>query len=458
MTNRIYICDDEEGMCRYLRKLLSGHNYQVESFTGGKSLLVALANEEEVQGVLLLDVKMPDIDGLEILQQVRECSPQLAVVMMTGHGTIESAVAAMKLGAFDYLTKPFPQERLLALVEHCLERNRLREENRSLKQELRERIFPGTIIINSPAFRKIYDMALRVAETDTNVLVTGESGTGKELIAAAIHYQGLRSQQLFLAINCAALTETLLESQLFGHIKGAFTGAVQAQKGLLEEADSGTLFLDEIGELSLGLQAKLLRVLENGEFLPVGATRLKQSKVRFIAATNKDLEAEVRAGRFREDLFYRLNVVTLNLPPLRERPEDIEPMIPHFLQLARQKVGRPLSGLTAEALRALKNYHWPGNVRELQNVIERGAILCHGESIDLDALPLCFAEPDSDPAAALPDSFSLRDAERAQTIRALRRTGWNKSRAASLLGVTRKTLDKKIRDFELSPAKTGSGS
>ena len=454
MRNQIYICDDEDGMCRYLLKLLSGHGYQVKCFPAGKLLLEALASAEEVQGLLLLDVKMPEIDGVEVLQQVREQFPHLPVAMMTGHGTIESAVTAMKLGAFDYLTKPFPQERLLALVENCLERNQLREENRTLKQELRERIYPGTIIINSKAFRKVYNMALQVAATDSNVLVTGESGTGKELIAGAIHYHGLRSQQLFLAINCATLTETLLESQLFGHTKGAFTGAIQAQKGLLEEADSGTLFLDEIGELSLSMQAKLLRVLENGEFLPVGSTRPKKTNVRFIVATNKNLEEETRAGRFRKDLFYRINVVTLSLPPLRERPEDIESMIPHFLKLAAQKVGRQINGLTTEALQALQKYQWPGNVRELQNVIERGVILCHSEQIDLDALPIGLVEPVGSPDALPPNSFSLRDAELAQITRTLRQTGWNKSKAANLLGITRKTLDKKIRYFELTPTET----
>lgn len=453
MGNLIYICDDEDEMCHYLQKLLEGHNYQVECFYSGKTLLSALNCAEDVQGMLLLDVKMPDIDGQEVLQQVRERFPQLPVAMMTGHGTIESAVTSMKLGAFDYLTKPFPQERLLALVENCLERNLLREENRALKQELRERIYPDTIIINSQAFRDVYNLALRVAGTDSNVLVTGESGTGKELIAGTIHYHGLRHNKLFLAINCAALTETLLESQLFGHAKGAFTGASQAQKGLLEEANGGTLFLDEIGELSLNLQAKLLRALENGEFLPVGMTRPKQTNVRFIAATNKNLEEETRAGRFRDDLFYRLNVVTLHLPPLRERPEDIEPMIPHFLRLASKKVGRKINDLTPEALAALKKYHWPGNVRELQNVIERGAILCRGETIDLTALAISLTTPPGEEASVFLDSFSLRDAERAQVDRALAKTGWNKSQTANLLGVTRKTLDKKIREFELAPGR-----
>lgn len=451
MGSCIYICDDEKEMCSYLQKLLEGHGYQVESFSSGKTLLATLDRAEDVQGMLLLDMKMPDMDGQDVLNHVRERFPQLPVAMMTGHGTIESAVTSMKLGAFDYLIKPFPQERLLTLIENCLERKQLLDENRTLKQELRDRIYPDTIIIKSMAFRQIYQMALKVAGTDSNVLITGESGTGKELISGAIHYHGLRSDKLFLAINCAALTETLLESQLFGHAKGAFTGATQAQKGLLEETHGGTLFLDEIGELSLNLQAKLLRVIENGEFLPVGMTRPKKTNVRFIAATNKNLENETRAGRFREDLYYRLNVVTLNLPPLRERSEDIEQMVPHFLRLASEKIGRKISGLSPEALDAIRNYHWPGNVRELQNVIERGAILCSGEVIGLDSLPLSLTKPGIDSDSISINSFSLRDAECAQIDRALRRTGWHKSQAANLLGVTRKTLDKKIRDFDLSP-------
>lgn len=451
MTNWIYICDDEEEICIYLQKLLKGHGYQVECYSSGKTMLAAFNQAEEVRGLLLLDVKMPDMDGQEVLSHVRDQFPKLSIAMMTAHGTIESAVKSMKLGAFDYLIKPFSQERLLTLIKNSLECCQLREENLTLKQELRERIYPETIIIKSGAFREVYQMAVKVAGTDSNVLITGESGTGKELIAGGIHYHGLRSDKLFLAINCAALTETLLESQLFGHAKGAFTGATQSQKGLLEEADGGTLFLDEIGELSQNLQAKLLRVLENGEFLPVGMTRPKKANVRFIAATNKNLKEEVRAGRFREDLFYRLNVVNLILPPLRERPEDIEPMITHFLRLAMEKVGRKISGLTPEALSAMKKYRWPGNVRELQNVIERGVILSHKSIIDLDALPLDLTQSIPEASGVPLESFSLRDAEHFQIERALRQTGWHKSQAAALLGVTRKTLDKKIRDFELSP-------
>jgi two-component system response regulator HydG len=394
------------------------------------------------------------MDGLEVLRQVRSLRPELPVIMMTGHGTIDSAVEAMKVGAFDYLTKPFPQEKLFVLVRHCLERERLLEENSSLKREIRERTVPGPPIFRSAAFGEVYELALTVAESDASVLILGESGTGKELIAAAIHYASPRKNKRFLALNCAALTETLLESQLFGHVKGAFTGAVQAQKGLLEEAHEGTLFLDEIGDLSPMLQAKLLRVLQEGEFIPVGSTRTRQVDVRFLAATNKDLEAEVARGQFREDLFYRLNVIALHLPPLRERPEDIEPLALHFLGHISRKLRRPLKGLSPDALAAMQAYRWPGNVRELENVIERCAILGRGETITAARLPFRrVAGPPAVPGATpAPSALNLRETERGQVLRALQETAWNKSRAAQLLGVTRKTLDRKIKDFQLTQA------
>lgn len=448
----VYICDDESGICRYLQKMLNSGGYSAKSFTSGEDLLEELERDLPQQGLLLLDVKLADADGLEILRQVRDLHPGLTVVMMTGYGTIESAVKAIKLGAIDYLSKPFAQEHLFALVENALTRSQLQVENRTLKQELRERIYPGTIIIRSPSFRKVYNLALRVAATDSNVLVCGESGTGKEVIAGTIHYHGPRSQRLFLAVNCAALSDNLLESQLFGHLRGSFTGANQNQKGLLEEANCGTLFLDEIAELSLKLQAKLLRVLEKGEYLPIGATRTRQTDVRFIAATNKDLQQEVSNGRFREDLYFRLNVMTLPLPPLRERPEDIEPLVEYFLEGACRKVGRLVTGLTPAALAALKQYGWPGNVRELGNVIERAVILSNAEQIDLDSLPLHLCTSPHKESEDIPSSFSLREAEKVQVTRALKETCWNKSRAARLLGVTRKTLDRKIQEFSLVPS------
>jgi two-component system response regulator HydG len=463
MTPRILICDDEEGMRRYLGKMLTGWGYQADAYPSPLLLLRALGEGLDPD-LLLLDVKMPEMDGLEALRRVREMQPDLPVIMMTGHGTIESAVEAMKMGAWDYLTKPFPQEKLFAQVRHCLEGERLREENSALKKELRERTGGGQPVFASPSFAEVFELALQVAPSDSSVLITGESGTGKELIAGTVHYGSPRAKNRFLAINCAALSETLLESQLFGHVKGAFTGAVQAQKGLLEEADGGTLFLDEVGDLSPSLQAKLLRALQEGEFLPVGSTRPKRVDVRFLAATNKDLEKEVTAGRFREDLFYRLNVIALHLPPLRERPEDIEPLARHFLEKMAGKTRRPVKSISLEALAILQSYHWPGNVRELENVIERGVILARESRITPDLLPLKVSSgtpPSTSPAAAAPPSeqpvLSLRDAECIQVSRALRQTGWNKSQAAVLLGITRKTLDRKIKEFGLAPEGQDTG-
>ncbi|MHB1397618.1 MAG: sigma-54-dependent transcriptional regulator [Trichloromonadaceae bacterium] len=452
MDQRIYICDDEEGMRRYLGKVLAGWGYQVEIFAGPLLLLRALEESRGEDDLLLLDIKMPELDGIETLRRVKQLRPNLPVLIMTGHGTIESAVEAMKLGAYDYLTKPFPQEKLFAAVQHCLERERLLDENCSLKRELRERQGCEAPVFVSAAFGEVYDLALRVAESDASVLILGESGTGKELIAGTIHYHSPRSQQRFLALNCAALSETLLESQLFGHLKGAFTGAQQNQKGLLEEAHGGTLFLDEVGDLSPGLQAKLLRVLQEGEFIPVGATRAKRVDVRFVAATNKDLQEAVREGNFREDLYYRLNVISLQLPPLRQRPEDIEPLSRHFLARIARKSRRVPKGLSRQALEMMLAYSWPGNVRELGNVIERGAILARGEEITPVDLPF-KNQPAAQPvteASGGSSALRLRDAERVQVGRALRQTGWNKSQAAGLLGVTRKTLDRKIKEFAIT--------
>lgn len=451
MIANILICDDEEGMRRYLGKMLKSLGHHIESFADPLHLLKSLEDVDVDADLLLLDVKMPQMDGIEVLKQLQVKCPKLPVIIMTGHGTIESAVEAMKIGAYDYLTKPFPKEKLFAVVKHTLEQHRLREENSSLKKELHEQKVPVEPIFRSDKFRQAYELALNVADSDLIVLVLGESGTGKELVAAAIHYASPRKNKRFLALNCAALSETLLESQLFGHVKGAFTGAVQAQKGLLEETHQGTLFLDEVGELSPVMQAKLLRVLQAGEFIPVGSTKTKKVDVRFVAATNKDLQQEVAAGKFREDLFYRLNVIPVELPPLRERKEDIEPLADYFLQKISQKTRRTVAGIANEALAAMKSYHWPGNVRELENIMERCSILARGGMIKPAHLP--FAEKAPQPMDGWTLPFNLRDTERLQVIRALRETRWNKSQAAELLGVTRRTIDRKIKEFDLNQDK-----
>lgn len=451
MNGLIYICDDAVGMLRYLKKMLAGWGAEVTTFESPLTLLEDLKSQKHKVDLLLLDIKMAELDGLETLRQIRTTRPELQVVMMTGHGSIESAVEAIKLGAQNYLTKPFPKEQLRAVVEQSLQRDYLLAENRNLKQKLQQQAPDEKIVFKSQLFKDVYDMAMRVTGVDSPLLLLGESGCGKELIAHAVHIHSPRSRAPFLAINCAALTETLLESQLFGHVKGAFTGAASSQQGLLAAAQTGSLFLDEVAELSPALQAKLLRVLQLGEYIPVGSTRPKLADVRFIAATNKNLEQEVSAGRFREDLFYRLNVICLELPPLRERPEDIEPLIDHFLGKMATRLGQPRKQVSAELMQILCAYSWPGNVRELENIVERCVVLAAGPMLTPDQLPAKFRPTVPSVAELTPSSFSLRDAEVLQVRRALEESGGNKSRAAQLLGVTRKTLDKKIRDFELKP-------
>lgn len=443
----ICICDDEEGILKYLKKVLKGH--RVETFNRGGDLLARL---EEPDGggidLLLQDLRMPDLDGLQIMKRVARSRPELPVIIMTAFATVDDAVTAIKLGAYDYLTKPFPNEKLLSMVENVLQVKRLSEENRRLREELSG---GGQIVFASPRFREVYDLALKVAPSDANILVLGESGTGKELVAAALHNNSLRRDRQFVSLNCAALTDTLLESQLFGHLRGAFTGAVANQKGLLEEADGGTLFLDEIGDVSPAVQAKLLRVIQERDFIPVGSTRPKKVDVRFVAATNRDLQREVQEGRFREDLYYRLNVITVNLPPLRDRPEDIGPLAHHFLRRFAARMGKDIRGIDEEAMAVLQEYGWPGNVRELENVMERAVILTAGSAINPAVIPLGTA-PALSIRSAAPAGTSLvplEDIERQHIEAVLKETRYNKSRTAEILGIARRTLDRRIADFGL---------
>ncbi len=452
-ADTILICDDEADILRYLKKMLERKGLAVETFGSGAPLLERLKAGSEAS-LLLLDVRMPDMDGIAVLKQVKRLRPELPVVIMTAYGAIDDAVEAIKLGAYDYVTKPFPREKILGVLGNALERELLIQENRALKEELNRPGTPEHIVFRSARFREVYDLTLRVAASHANILVLGESGTGKELIAGAIHDNSPRKGRRFVSINCAALSDTLLESQLFGHVRGAFTGAVSTQKGLLEEADGGTLFLDEIGDVSPAVQAKLLRVIQERDFIPVGATRPKNVDIRIVAATNKDLEEEVRSGRFREDLYYRLNVITINLPPLRERGEDIEPLVAHFLRKYARRMNKEVIGITDEALRVLVGYHWPGNVRELENVMERAVILARGERITADLLPVKPVPRE----AAIPQvhpPVSLEELERLHIQQVLQQTGFHKSRSAELLGISRKTLDRKIAEYGLVPAATG---
>lgn len=445
---RILICDDEVGILGYLKKLLGVQGMDVETFSSGRVLLRRLQDEQAADADLLLqDVKMPDMDGIQVLREVKKLQPELPVIIMTAFGTIDAAVEAIKLGAYDYVTKPFPKEKILSVLGNALEREQLIKENQALKVELGNPAASGTIIFKGDTFRKIHDLTLQVAESEANILILGESGTGKELIAGAIHGHSRRKGHRILSINCAALSDSLFGSQLFGHVRGAFTGAFSSQKGLLEEADGGTLFMDEIADMSLPIQAKLLRVIQERDFIPVGSTKAKSVDVRLVAATNKDLAKEVSAGRFREDLFYRLNVITISLPPLRERREDIEPLVRHFITKHTKRMQKQVTGISAEALRLMLTYPWPGNIRELENVVERAVILARDPVISAENLPLWQSGDDVESPQHQYQPVPLEAVEQEHIRQTLEKTGYNKSRAAEILGITRKTLDRKINEY-----------
>jgi len=442
---RIFICDDQPEVQQLLRKALESHGHQVELFAGSDKLLRALEeHREERPDLILLDVRPAGADSLEVLRRIKALRAEQAVVMMSAFATVRGAVEALKQGASDYLLKPFLSDELFNLVDKVVGHNRLLEENRSLKAEIRRRFDPDQVIFKSAAFRRVFELAKKVAPAAASVLIQGESGTGKELIASTIHYSSRRREQRFLTINCAALTDTLLESQLFGHVKGAFTGAVATQRGLVEEAHKGTLFLDEIGDVSPALQAKLLRVLQEKEFIPVGSTRVRHADVRFLAASNKDLETEVAAGRFREDLFYRLNVVTVQVPPLRERKEDVPPLADFFIA---RFATRPGQKVTAEALGLLRAYDWPGNVRELENVIEMAAILADGADIGADHLPLKVTRGEPVEFALPSEQMSLAQLEALYIEQVYRQTRFHKVNTARILDISRKTLDRKLVQY-----------
>ena len=448
----IFVCDDEAEILRYLDKLLRACDYQVETFSRGSDLLMRLESATDMPcDVILQDVRMPDLDGLQMLDRLCKRWPEIPVVIMTAHGTIDDAINAIKQGAYDYITKPFPKEKLLGMLERLLDHRRLARENQLLREELqRGSGVSDAIIFRSVAFREVYDLTLQVAESDANILIMGESGTGKELIAGALHRNSPRRDKPFVSLNCAALSDTLLESQLFGHVRGAFTGAVMNQKGLLEEADGGTLFLDEIGDVSPAVQAKLLRVTQEKDFIVLGSTRTRKVDVRFVAATNKDLMNEVREGRFREDLYYRLNVISINLPPLRERRDDIEPLARHFLKASTHRMKKEVRGIDDDALQALLQYDWPGNVRELENVMERAVILARNGTITVGLLPLGARRETFPVATHVAPLIALDEIERQHITSILKETGFHKSHAAEILGISRKTLDRKIAEYGLS--------
>ncbi len=452
----ILVVDDEVNYLTVMEALLSEAGHEVITAPSGLEALKLAAGTD--LDLVLTDMKMPKMNGLELLAELQRLYPDLPVIIMTAYGTVEKAVAAMKKGAYDYILKPFKNEEILVTIAKALEHRRLILSHRFLTEELEKRYGFPEIVGQSGTMREILALVKRVAQTRATVLISGESGTGKELIARAIHQRSPRAAKTFVSVNCAALTETLLESELFGHERGAFTHAVATRKGRFEMADGGTLFLDEVAEMSPALQVKLLRVLQEMEFERVGGTRNIKVDVRVVAATNRELKEEVEAGRFREDLFYRLNVVHLNIPPLRQRPEDIPMLAIYFLnKYARENV-RGEVHLTPEALQLLIQYPWPGNVRELENVMERAVILCGNNIITPEDLPADMApaagEAKLDIDRFIPVHAPLQEAleqiEEQMIRRALEMSGQVQVRAAEMLGITKSLLQYKLKKYHLT--------
>jgi two-component system response regulator AtoC len=450
MSERVLIADDDDALRESLELVLSAEGYEVVSARDGAAALALL--EAQPVDVVLCDLRMPGMDGLELLPQLVRRLPGVPVLLMSAYGSADLAVEAMRRGAYDYLAKPFQPSEVLLTLRKAREREKLRRTNQMLQREVQRAVGERPIVAASPAMIQVLEIVERAAEFKATVLLQGESGSGKEVLARAIHAQSPRRDEAFVAINCAAIPEALLESELFGHAKGAFTGADRSRRGLFAEADGGTLFLDEIGELPLPLQAKLLRVLQEEEVRPVGEAKPRRVDVRVIAATARDLELEVSGGRFREDLFYRLDVVRVKVPPLRERREDIPLLVDHFLGRTRGSLGKAVRSIDDDALERLVDYAWPGNVRELENVLERAAILCRGERLAVADLPPNLTAAPAERRSASRD-LSLRRARRALEARligeALEATGGNRTHAARLLGISHRALLYKLKEYGL---------
>jgi two-component system response regulator HydG len=445
---RILVVDDEESIRMMLRAVLEEEGYEIIEAADGPEAVKAV--EQNPLDLILLDIRMTTMDGIETLTEIRKISPFVPVLMMTAYATVKTAVEALKAGAFEYLAKPLDIEELKILVQKALEYYRLREENLTLKERLGSRFDFSRIIGKGRKMKELFDFLAQVAPSEATVLILGESGTGKELVANAIHHNSPRTQQPFVKVACAALPETLLESELFGHEKGAFTGAIARREGRFQAAHRGTIFLDEVGEMSPAIQTKLLRVLQEREFEPVGSSRTVKVDVRVIAATNKDLGKEIKEGRFREDLFYRLNVIPIHLPPVRERKEDIPALANHFLSLYREKNKKEIKEISPKALDLLIRHDWPGNIRELENCLERAVIVARGELIAPADLPPAIQNLPAgkeDAEIPFPAGISLQEAEKALILKTLEDAGGNRSRAAEILGINRRTLQMKLKEY-----------
>ncbi|MBK8480215.1 MAG: sigma-54-dependent Fis family transcriptional regulator [Proteobacteria bacterium] len=457
----ILVADDEPSLRRVLGSIIQRQGHRVITASDGQGALAALRKAEV--NTIVTDLRMPQVDGMELLRRAIAEYPDVPVVILTAHGSVDSAVAAVKLGAFDYLEKPFEQQQIQDVIAKALRTNELRR---------REMRLGGATTINgrfglvgtSAPMRTVYNVIEKVADTPSTVLITGESGTGKELVAKAIHEQSARREKALIKVNCAAIPEALIESELFGHERGAFTGAVSAKPGRFELAESGTLFLDEVGEIPLEMQVKLLRALQEGEFDRVGGIKTVKVDVRLVTATNRDLGKEVESGRFREDLFYRLNVVPIHLPPLRERRSDIPLLVDHILERFRTRLGKSISALDPEALAVLAQHDWPGNIRELENLLERSVLFCEHEIITAKDLPAPLGGGTSERPALVAGDSSLKEIVRAETERverqlilsALEETGGNVTHAAKRLKISRKSLQTKMKELALRDPEGGA--
>jgi DNA-binding NtrC family response regulator len=451
MGKSILVIDDEEVLLKALDRYLKTQGYEVSSFSDWeKGVEQAKARPFDL---LLVDLMLPKTSGIEVIRKLKEFQPSLVSIVMTGFGTIPSAVEAIRAGAYHYVTKPFDLEDIGSLIGKALEHSQLREENRTLKRQLHQKYGFENIVGESPPMQEVFRLVEKIADTDSTVLITGESGTGKEMIAQAIHFRSRRAERPFVAVNCAAIPEGLLESELFGHVKGAFTGAVTTRPGKFEQADRGTIFLDEIGDMSPKLQVKVLRTLQERVIQPVGSSRNREVDIRVIAATNQNLEAAVAQGRFRQDLFYRLNVIPIHLPALRERKDDLVFLARHFLQKYQANGRGSKMVISPEAMEKFRAYDWPGNVRELENLVQRLVVLKGGGEITVQDLPSNLLGPSrsaSSEASALPeegvDLRALVDRYEAELIhKALEKSAGNKNRAAQLLRLNRTTLIEKLK-------------
>ncbi len=454
IPKRILVVDDEENFRHMLSVILIKEGYEVETVSNGEEALQKVIASPFDQ--VLCDIRMPRMDGLEFLREMRKSGTEAITIMMSAYGTVDVAIEAMKLGAYDYISKPFKPDEIILTLRKAEEREQLRKENQLLRKEIAKEYSFENIVSKNEKMQKIFDVIRKVAQYRSTVLITGESGTGKELVARALHYNSERSQNPFIPVNCGAIPENLLESELFGHAKGAFTDAIRTKKGLFEEADGGTLFLDEIGELPGQLQVKLLRVLQDGEIRRIGEAKSIQIDVRIVAATVKDLQKEVNEGRFREDLFYRLNVLPIHIPPLRERKEDIPLLIQHFIGKYNQILTKNVAEIDHCALETLMNYKWYGNVRELENTVERAIVLADKTCIQLENLPIEIQnfKEESQPDPMPDEEYSIKKASKSLEIslikKALRKTKGNHTHAARLLEISHRALLYKIKEYGIA--------